>query len=586
MDKMLIYRLKVVWIAFSIGVMSSMGFGGTDSPVSPPQIVSTFTAAGGTVYPFRENMYEPVLLPDGRILALSVGRRDGEQVMQGRYSSDNGRTWSAASDLFRFGRSEGGFALFERLLDRDGEIHIFILGDANSGTLFPSSQEAAPVRTGEVLEIWHVKSLDHLKRWTAPRRISEQGDDMLSVIQLANGRIVLPVSFRRLEDYNSPRKGFEGYTYDGSYGASSLYSDDEGETWQRSPDVLIEQTPDLGTYGLNEPVVIQLKDGRVWMLVRSQRGRFYQSFSPDGAHWSAVEPTDLISSDSPAGLLRLRDGGILLFSNACQRYPYAYGGRDVLHGAISYDEGKSWRGFRELFRDPLSNQPVDFHGDYGYSYTFPCLTADGKVLFTNWVEPDCGKTRTFKLFDPRWLLQTKQETDFSSGIEDWSFFGSRGVELKTDGENGSSKALEIRKAEATWPAAAEWNFPLGARGTLDLRMKLQAGFNGARLGLTDHFSVPWDDEDRFFNAFNLSIEPDGTLSSGQKMSVDRWHDLHFEWDSDALRCRLSVDGQKSKTMLANRHTAGVNYLRLCSTSGQPDGGLVISAVKADVSKSW
>src|ERR1700744_3208777 len=99
---------------------------------APPQIVSTFTAQAGKKYPYRENMYEPLALPDGRIESLSVARHDGKQTMQARYSSDEGRTWTEPEDLFKFPREAGGFALFERLIDRDGEIHIFILGDANS----------------------------------------------------------------------------------------------------------------------------------------------------------------------------------------------------------------------------------------------------------------------------------------------------------------------------------------------------------------------------------------------------------------------------------------------------------------------
>src|SRR5689334_14169154 len=71
--------------------------------------------------------------------------------------------------------------------------------------------------------------------------------------------------------------------------------------------------PDLTTYGADEPAIIQLKDGRVWMLIRTQRGRFYESYSNDGAYWLPALPTKLFSSDSPAGLIRLKDGGILLF---------------------------------------------------------------------------------------------------------------------------------------------------------------------------------------------------------------------------------------------------------------------------------
>ncbi len=552
-------------------------------PAASPTIVSTFTAAPGAKYPFRENMYEPLLLPDGRILALSVARTNGQQTMQGRYSNDEGRTWTSPVDLFQFPREAGGFAIFNRLIDRNGDIHIFILGDANSGTLYPASQEAPATRPGTILETWYVKSSDHMQHWSTPRRISEHGDDLLSVIQLRSGRIVLPLSFQRIADYNAKRSGLEGFTYYGSYGVTSLYSDDDGDTWNQSPDVLTAEAPDLSTYGLNEPVAIQLNDGRVWMLMRSQYGRFFDSYSPDGAHWSPAEPTDLISSDSPAALLRLKDGSILLFSNACLRYPYAYGGREVLHGAISTDEGKTWRGFREILRDPLRAQPRDFHGDYGYSYTFPVLTAQGNVLFTNWVEPDCGQTRTFKLLDPNWLLQTHQETDFSNGLDDWSTFGTKGVEWRQNPDNKDAHVLSVQRADTAWPAAAIFNFPMGSKGTLKIRLQIRSGFQGAQLGLTDHFSVPWDNQDKFFNAFNLQIDPSGRLSTGQSLSTDQWHDLQFSWDSNTGECQITVDGNQAGFVQENRRPLGINYLRIRSTSDEPDAGLLVSHVTADVS---
>jgi hypothetical protein len=349
----LLFVVCVAWAATQNATAAA-----ADTPL-PPQAVSSFTADPEARYPFRENMYEAVMLPDGRIVALSVARRNQQQTMQARYSPDEGRTWSQPQDLFDWPKSAGGFALFERLLDRDGEIHVFILCDANSGALYPRAQEGTPDRPGLVLDIWHARSYDHRKRWGTPHRIwAGPGSDLLSVIQMRDGRIVLPFSFKRHNSYDDPRLGFEGFTYFGQYSVTSTYSDDGGETWHTSPDVLSVQVPDLSTYGADEPVVIQLKDGRVWMLLRTERGRFYESFSPDGARWSRPQPSKLISSDSPAGLLRLKDGSLLLLSNACLRYPYAYGARYVLHGAISNDEGRTWRGFRELLRDPHRNEPI------------------------------------------------------------------------------------------------------------------------------------------------------------------------------------------------------------------------------------
>jgi hypothetical protein len=551
-----------------------------------PHAVSSFTAAPGAHYPFRENMYEPLALPDGRVMALSVARNDGQQTMQARYSSDEGHTWSEPKDLFEWPKGAGGFALFERLLDRDGEVHIFILCDANTGILYPRAQEGTPDPRGFALDIWYNRSYDHRARWGTPHRIwTGPASDLLSVIQMRNGRIVLPFSFRRHKSYADPRPGFEGYTYFGQYSVTSIYSDDDGGTWHTSPDTLSVQTPNLSTYGADEPQIIQLKDGRVWMLLRTQRGRFYESFSPDGAHWSAPKPSKLISSDSPAGLLRLKDGRLLLFSNACLRYPYAYGARYVLHGAISTDEGHTWRGFRELLRDPHRNQPIDFDkaGDYGWSYTFPTQTAQGNILFTNWVEE--GNIRTFTLLNPSWLYDTHQETDFSNGIDDWTTFGSKGVEVETS-PNGDGHVLAIHKADAKWPAAAVWNFPAGAKGTLKLRLMIKRGFHGANLGLTDHYSVPWDDEDVFYNVFNLPISPEGDIMPGVKLAPGRWHELDLTWDVNNRKCVISVDGKRAGSIEDSRRSGWINYLRLHTTSDKADGGVLLRRVAADVSASW
>lgn len=551
-----------------------------------PRIVSSFTAEPGSHYPFRQNMYRALLLPDSRLIALSIARdKDRQQTMQGRYSTDNGQTWSAPQDLFQWPKEAGGFGLFEALVDQDGEINIFILCDGNSGIMFPKVEGSSPP-TYDILEIWHVRSRDKIAGWEAPKRIrAGQGSDLLSAIQLRNGRLMLPYAFKINRSYENRGTGFLEYTYVGPYSSSSMYSDDKGKTWHESPDVLSVQLPDSYTYGADEPVAIQLKDGRIWMLMRTQRGRFYESFSNDGARWTPAMPTKLIASDAPAGLIRLKDGSIMLFSNSCLRYPYGYGARYVLHGAISRDEGQTWQGFREIARDPHRNEVPDTKGDYGVAYSFPTLTPDGHVLFSNWVEQ--GNIRHFRLMDPAWLLETKQESDFSDGLEEWSTFGSKGVEVQPDSQKSGGKLLSIRKTDVEWPAAAVWNFPAGSLGTLRLQLRLRPGFGGLLLGLTDHFSTPWDLEDGFYNVFNLPISSAGTLLPNVKLVPERWYQLELDWNTKKGECLVLLDGKPAGVIPDNRTSPqGINYLRLRSTAIQADGGLEVRAVSADVSRSW
>jgi hypothetical protein len=547
-----------------------------------PRVVSSFQAEAGAGYPFRQNMYRALLLSDGRLIALSIARdQSRQQRLQGRYSTDNGTTWSAPEDLLEFPREAGGFGLPEAMVDQDGEVQFFVLCDAHSGILFPLESGTPKYDT---LEIWHVRSRDRAKTWGKPRRIRKgMNGDLLSAMQMRNGRLVLPICFKTDRSVYNFGEGFLKFAYTGSYSCSSMHSDDNGETWHDSPDVLSVETPDLHTYGADEPSAIQLKDGRVWMLMRTQKGRFYETFSQDGHRWSAPQPSRLISSDSPAGLIRLKDGSLLLFSNACLRYPYAYGARYVLHGAVSRDEGATWQGFREVARDPNRNDPPDLRGDYGVSYTFPTLTPDGQVLFSNWVEQ--GSVRRFRLLNPAWLLETRSACDFSEGLEEWLIFGSKGVELRTDPEKSDSKVLAVRKADPQWPAGAVWNFPMGSRGRLSLQLKTNAGFGGLLLGLADHASPPWDPEDEFHNVFNLPIQSSGAIASA-RLEPDSWCRLDLVWDTGRRRCEVMVGGKQAGVLEDNRKSRGVNYLRLRSTASRSDAGLLVRSVSADVSASW
>jgi hypothetical protein len=570
------------------GKSNSPALAGTNAhaktSVKPPEIVSSFRASPGAHYPFRENMYRALQLPDGEIVALSIARQDGQQTMQGRYSTDDGRNWSAPKDLFEWPKAEGGFAIFNALVDRDGEIHILILCDGNSGVLYPKSEEGKAIRPGEILDIWHARSRGNRLRWDEPKRIWKgHGDDLLSVIQLRDGRLLLPFSSAHDRSWDGDRGGgFLDFTYAGTYSISALYSDDGGDTWRQSPDALSVETGGLSEYGANEPVVIELRDGRVWMLIRTQLGRFYESFSADrGVHWTQPQPTALISSDSPAGLLRLRDGSILLFSNACLRFPYAQGGRYVLHVAISKDEGRTWHGFREVARDRLRNQPPPPRADYGLAYTFPTLLTNGKVLFSNWVVPN-GSVRSFRLFDPAWVLETHQTADFSHGLDDWSTFGSKGVELQNDPEKPGGMALNVNKADPIWPSGAVWNFPAGSQGQLKAAMFIRENCRGILLGLTDCFSVPWDLQDGFFNVFNLPIRANRETANDIKFPTSRWFEMTLDWNTSDRICHVSVDGQRIGVIRETRASDGVNYLRIRSTATATDGGVLIRSLNVSV----
>ena len=139
------------------------------------------------------------------------------------------------------------------------------------------------------------------------------------------------------------------------------YSDDGGESWQRSHPVFIWQDDGYGGIGMaDEPNVAELTDGRVIMFMRNPLGRIYQTFSADsGQTWEYPTPTVLPSSLSPCCVERVpanehtlasgRAGDLLCVWNNVSDDEIRRGfRRGRLSAAISKDDGKTWINARTI----------------------------------------------------------------------------------------------------------------------------------------------------------------------------------------------------------------------------------------------
>ncbi|MBI3986031.1 MAG: hypothetical protein HY343_03880, partial [Lentisphaerae bacterium] len=215
-------------------------------------------------------------------------------------------------------------------------------------------------------------------------------------------------------------------------------------------------------------------------------------------------------------------------------------------------------------------------------YPFPSVTADNRMLIMT--GQGVGR-RGLVILDPDYLYETRQSDDFSAGLEAWSVFGTKGVLLAPHPQQAGRKVLQIRRADVEFPAAAVWNFPAGNQGTLKMRMMLTPGFGAGRLALTDHFSVPYDQEDQFYNMFNVPVCLEATPAGrGAVLRAGQWHDVELRWDFGKRECRLLLDNQEAGVSPLRREGSGISYLRLSSLSGKPEtGALLLESVSADVS---
>jgi hypothetical protein len=423
----------------------------------------------------------------------------------------------------------------------------------------------------------------------------------------------------------SPWSTMRRFAPDFRYQVGTFFSDDDGATWQRSN--LIEAPAHEPNErdksvrwqnGATEPSVVELRDGRVWMLIRTSLDFHYQSFSTDGgATWSAPEPSPFYGTLTDPTIGRLKDGRLLFLWNNTTPLPEfpkneftapfitqsaadgsgedMFTNRDALHAAISDDDGKTWRGFREVLLDANRN-------DSRYAETGGM---DRSVHQPQFVEVDAGRVvvstgqhwlhRSLFIFDPDWLLETERACDFSNGLDDWSVHGYlKGIrghcalnrfessKLIAHPDDAKRRVLQVsntgRRDAIFERGGATWNFPAGRAGFVEVRVRASKDFGGARLCLLDRWLNPTDPTAHTLAMCQLDLAAD-------QLPADGWHTLRLSWQEIAVGapCEVTLDEKPLATLPLQRAALhGVSYIHFQSTAQQPDQGLLIESVRAEI----
>lgn len=294
-----------------------------------------------------------IALKDGRILFVYshyFGNKGGDHdpaFLAGRYSSDGGKTWTTQD--VKIVEQEGKMNVMSVSLVRlkTGEIALFYLRKNSTDDCIPM------VRF----------SKDEAKTWSEPQPCitDKEGYFVLNndrVIQLENGRLLMAVNLYNIPEGSTLPKG-SLWTY---------YSDDNGRTWRSGA-----QVPNPQNYLTQEPGIVQLKNGNIYMLIRSNAGSQCVSYSKDnGETWSPVVPSDIKSPVSPASIERIPSTGdlLLVWNNNGGEDPAIKGKRTPLTVAISKDEGKTWENIKN----------VEDHPDGWYCYIAIHFTDDDVLL--------------------------------------------------------------------------------------------------------------------------------------------------------------------------------------------------------------
>lgn len=379
------------------------------------------------------------------------------------------------------------------------------------------------------------------------------------------------------------------------------YSDDNGATWTESESRLVSPCyPGFNgnNEGACEPAIERLRDGRIWMLMRTQAGFLYESLSVDnGTTWQPARASRFYTSTGPPCILRLQDGRLIVCWNNCEMPPRAngdgvYGGRDALHIAISDDDGHTWQGFREIYLDHRRNDNPAKSGDRGTAYPLAAFTDDGRIA----VMSGQGKGgRNVILVDPDWITATEASSDFSDGLHDWSHYTHHGpakgwwraraigCRLTASPTNATSQCLHVRHASELPADGAVWNFPNGWSGSLTTRIMLKKGSQGGSIALNDRMFDPSNSLGEQLAVFRLDIDADGNAGS-VRLQPGQWHTVTFRWNLTQQECRLLVDDRPAGTLPLLQPTLnGLSYLRFRASTEQQDPiGMLVEEVHAAI----
>lgn len=335
------------------------------------EVIESYIAMATVAAP-RQSEGDVVVLRNGALLAAWSDFYDqasdhAPARISASRSTDGGRTWGARYTL-QENTGRANVMSVSLLRARSGALLFFYLRKNSRSDL----------------KVLMRRSTDEATTWSEPVTVTpEMGYHVMNnarVIQLTSGRLLAPVA-------TTPEVG----TKNDDFKTVVYFSDDEGRTWQRGRSLL--SAPKRGAM---EPGLVELRNGRVQQIIRTQTGTIWQSLSSDGGDtWSAAESWGIASPESPATIARMPGSGdwlLVLNPEVVWGNPEKtvfganHGGpRRPLAAKVSYDDGKTWTAPRALEGAPAlahAYTSVTFH--------------EGRVLLTYYEYVEATKRISLK----------------------------------------------------------------------------------------------------------------------------------------------------------------------------------------------
>ena len=303
--------------------------------------MSTTDKPGMWIHPNAKPLHVDLMGPfvrAGEDRLLSVDERG---VLE---SGDDGRSWESRP-LFDYGKRDKEFKISQaRALFRTREGTLIFSFMNQNERRWTWQDELHDILPGNRLPHYVTRSTDGGQTWEEPHMFHESWTgDVRNGIQTKSGRIVIS-SMMMLSN-------------PGRHTVLTYSSDDGGASWTRSNVIDLGGNGHHG--GVTEATVVELTDGRLWFLIRTNWGVFWQAHSHDeGLSWRDIGPTEIDASSAPGLLSRLASGRLMLLWNRYypegkKEFPLRGGDciwsevpvsnhREELSLSFSEDDGATW----------------------------------------------------------------------------------------------------------------------------------------------------------------------------------------------------------------------------------------------------
>ena len=232
--------------------------------------------------------------------------------------------------------------------------------------------------------------------WSAPQRISD-GIVQNKPTVLSTGEWLLPIwfwpfpcdlaTFNERYQLGLSSEVIKTLCHDpGEQPGSRVYrSTDQGKTWALLGEARVPDT------GIDEHMIVERRDGSLWMLVRTFYG-IGQAISTDrGKTWGQVGPSGIRHPASRFFIRRLKSGRLLMVRHD----PPSIAVRSHLTAYLSDDDGQSWSGGLLLDERKGVSYPDGVEADNGKIYLIydRGRATDREILMATFTEEDVKQGR-------------------------------------------------------------------------------------------------------------------------------------------------------------------------------------------------